>query len=356
VEVLTVEHVLSALYGLGIDDVVVEMDGPEVPIMDGSALPFVEAFRKAGIRDLDGTLKARTLRHPVAYAKEGVSITALPSNSLTITFGVKYDHAFLNSQYSRYRITPEVFLNELAPARTYSFRSWVEPLREKGLIKGGSLDNAILIDDDGVMNEEPLRFPDEFSRHKIADMLGNISMLGFPLHADIYAFRSGHLHNVQFLKQLKDQVSSAQVPIEAYEINDILKLMPHRYPFVLVDRILELSGDRVVGIKNVTINEPFFQGHFPGHPVMPGVLIVESMAQIGGFLLLHKVGDPEGKVVYFTRIENVKFRKIVTPGDQLKSVVRMVKFRKNLCIIRGEAFVGEDLVCEGTFTAMVLER
>lgn len=352
-EILTVEHLLSAAYGMGIDNMVVEIDGPEVPIMDGSAKPFVEAFKNAGVVDQPATSSPRTLRHPVRYEKDGVCITALPSDSLTITFGIQYDHPHLTSQYARFEITPEVFQNELAPARTYSFSEWVEPLKEKGLIKGGSLENAILIGEDGLINKEPLRFRDEFARHKIADMVGNLAMLGYPVHADIYAFKSGHLHNVQFLKKLRKEVAGLK---PAFEITDILKIMPHRYPFLLVDRILELDENRVVGIKNVTINEPFFEGHFPAHPIMPGVLIVESMAQVGGFLLLRKVDDPEGKVVYFTKIADVKFRKPVIPGDQLKSVVTMVKFKKNICIIKGESFVDNDLVCEGTLTAMVVKR
>jgi UDP-3-O-[3-hydroxymyristoyl] N-acetylglucosamine deacetylase/3-hydroxyacyl-[acyl-carrier-protein] dehydratase len=356
VEVLTVEHLLAASYGMGIDNLVVEMNGPEVPIMDGSAQPFVEAFRSAGIVELDEVSKPRALNSPLKYTSGDVSITAVPSGSLTIAFGIQYDHPYLFSQYARHEITPEAFSRELAPARTYSFREWVEPLREKGLIKGGSLENAILIGDKDIVNEEPLRFSDEFARHKIADMVGNIAMMGFPIAADIYAFKSGHLHNVEFLRLLKREMTESEAPYETFEIGEILRIMPHRYPFILVDRILELGEDRVVGIKNVTINEPFFQGHFPGHPVMPGVLIVESMAQIGGFLLLHKVDNPEGKVVYFTKIEDVKFRKVVTPGDQIRSVLKMIKFRKNLCIIKGQAFVGGDLVCEGMLTAMVVQR
>ncbi len=356
VEVLTVEHLLAASYGMGIDNLIVEMNGPEVPIMDGSALPFVEAFRSAGIAELDKILSPKALANPVKYTSGDVSISAVPSGALTISFGIQYDHPSLFSQYARHEITPETFLEELAPARTYVFKEWVEPLRGEGLIKGGSLENAILIGDEGIVNEEPLRFSDEFARHKVADMVGNIAMVGFPIIADIYAFKSGHLHNVEFLRLLKRELANSEVAYEAFEIGEILRIMPHRYPFILVDRILELGEDKVVGIKNVTINEPFFQGHFPGHPVMPGVLIVESMAQVGGFLLLHKVDNPEGKVVYFTKIEEVKFRKVVTPGDQLRSVLKMIKFRKNLCVMKGQAFVGNDLVCEGMLTAMVVER
>ena len=352
-EILTVEHLLSAAYGMEIDNMIVEVNGPEIPIMDGSAKPFVEAFMNAGAADQKNTCSPRALQHPVKYEKDGVCITALPSDSLTITFGIQYDHPHLLSQYVRFKITPEVFQNELAPARTYSFDEWVKPLRKKGLIKGGSLENAILIGENGLVNKEPLRFKDEFVRHKIADMIGNIAMLGYPVHADIYAFKSGHLHNVEFLKKLRKEVGGLK---PAFGIADILRIMPHRYPFLLVDRILELEENRVVGIKNVTINEPFFAGHFPGHPIMPGVLIVESMAQVGGFLLLHKVDQSDGKVVYFTKIADVKFRKPVTPGDQLRSVVTLVKYKKNLCVIKGKAFVGRDLVCEGTLTAMMVDK
>ena len=352
-EILTVEHLLSAVYGMEIDNMIVEVNGPEIPIMDGSAKPFVEAFKCAGVVDQKNTCSPRVLRHPVKYEKDGVNITAHPSDSLTITFGIQYDHPRLLSQYARFKITPEIFQNELAPARTYSFDEWVKPLRKKGLIKGGSLENAILIGKDGLVNKEPLRFKDEFARHKIADMVGNLAMLGYPVHADIYAFRSGHLHNVEFLKKLRKEVDGLK---PAFEIEDILRIMPHRYPFLLVDRILELEEKRVVGIKNVTINEPFFAGHFPGHPIMPGVLIVESMAQVGGFLLLHKVDHSDGKVVYFTKIADVKFRKPVTPGDQLRSVVTLVKYKKNLCVIKGKAFVDKDLVCEGTLTAMMVDK
>jgi UDP-3-O-[3-hydroxymyristoyl] N-acetylglucosamine deacetylase/3-hydroxyacyl-[acyl-carrier-protein] dehydratase len=354
-QVLTVEHLLSAAYGFEIDNMVVEVNGPEIPIMDGSSRPFIDMFLKSGVIEQEEKCRPVDLAGIVRYEKDGVSLLAVPSDRLSISFGIHYDHPYLSSQYARYEITPEIYESELAPARTYSFTEWVEPLKRKGLIKGGSLDSAVVLGPEGVVNKEPLRFKDEFARHKIADLVGNLAMLGFRLHADIYAFKSGHLHNVGFLKELEREVSGAKMD-PAFTMSDILKVMPHRYPFLLVDRILELEEGRVVGIKNVTINEPFFEGHFPGRPIMPGVLIVESMAQIGGFLLLHRVADPDAKVVYFRKIEDVKFRKPVVPGDQLRCVLTMTKFKNNLCVMEGQAFVGRDLVCEGTFTAMVIDR
>jgi UDP-3-O-[3-hydroxymyristoyl] N-acetylglucosamine deacetylase/3-hydroxyacyl-[acyl-carrier-protein] dehydratase len=354
-EIQSVEHLLSALYGLGVDNILVRVTGQELPILDGSALPYVKAFLKAGIEEQDVVRTEFRITSPLSYSKDGVEITAVPENELKVSFTIGYDHPFLQSQFASFSITPEVFLKEIAPARTYGFEEWVENLRAEGLIQGGSLENALVIGKAGLLNKSPLRFQDEFVRHKIGDLLGDLALLGVRVSGHIIAVKSGHETHIGFMKKLKEAVSMKDKS-NSFEIDEILKWMPHRYPFLMVDRILELRESQVTGIKNVTLNEPFFQGHFPGQPFMPGVLIVESMAQIGGFLLLHQVENPENKLVFFTSIEHVKFRRPVRPGDQLRSEMEMVKFRKGFCIIRGKAYVGDDIVAEGEFTAVIRDK
>jgi len=351
-EVMITEHVLAAIYGLGVDNLLVELDSSEPPVGDGSPLVFAQLLQKAGIASQGVPRQYKEIASPVHLIENGVALFALPSDSLRISFLIEYEHPMLRSQFASFDIDPETFLTELAPARTYCFLDWAQELRRKNLVRGGSLENAIVVGPEGILNPTPLRFPNEFVRHKVVDLLGDLALLGEPLRAHILAVKSGHAKNISFVRKLRQEVAVK----EAFDISEIERIMPHRYPILLVDKILELEKDRVVGIKNVTINEPFFEGHFPGHPIMPGVLIVEAMAQAGGFLLLHKVEDPEGKVVYITKIDKVKFRRPVKPGDQLRSELKMLKYKKGLCVMEGKAWVEDELVAEGEFTAVVVER
>jgi len=237
----------------------------------------------------------------------------------------------------------------------------IENLRSQGWIKGGRLENAVVVGDDGILNPEPLRFPDEFVRHKILDLLGDLFLLGGPLLGHVSAYRSGHQGHVAFIKHLKETLPlpgrRAGGPPEEWDITAIMDIMPHRYPFLLVDRILKLEdGESIEGIKNVTINEPFFQGHFPGHPIMPAVLIIEAMAQVGGLLLLNSVDNPSDKLMYFIGIDGAKFRRPVTPGDQLHFKLSLVKLRKGTAKMRGEAFVENQLVAEADLLATIVDR
>lgn len=349
--VQTVEHILAALYGMGVDNCVCEIDGDEVPALDGSVIGFVDLIKEASIVQQDKERKIRSLRKSVVYRDEEREIFALPYKNFCVSFYIDYGCPYPPPQYKSFIITPEVFEKEIAPARTYCFYSWIEEIRKKGLGMGGTLDNVLVIKDKGLINQTNLRFPDEFVRHKILDLIGDLSLLGCYVNSNILAFKAGHTANIKFTNLLKTQLG-----VTVFDIKEVERIMPHRYPFLLVDRIIELTDEMVVGIKNVTINEPFFQGHFPGHPIMPGVLIVESMAQVGGFLLLKKVNDPKDKVVYFLKIDKVKFRKPVVPGDTLRNELKLIKYKEGLCVMEGKAYVEDVVVCEGEFTAKVVER
>ncbi len=359
VKVHTVEHVLAAAAALGIDNLRVEMDNNEPPIIDGSSLPFFQKLREAGLVEQDAPRKYFDLPKVVSQAEEGVQLVANPWPTLRISFTIDFDHPVLKSQYASFDITPEIFERELAPARTFCLARDVEHLRSQGLIKGGSLESAVVIGEEGIENKEPLRYSDEFVRHKILDLLGDLTLLGMPLRAHVISIKSGHRSNVKFVREIKrlydDIERQKQGPV--FDIGAITQIMPHRYPFLLVDRILELEeGRRVVGIKNVTINEPFFPGHFPGRPVMPGVLIIEAMAQTGGFMLLHMVEDPEKKLLFFAGIDKVRFKKPVTPGDQLRFELTLESFKRGICKMTGRATVDGQLACEAELTAALVDR
>lgn len=354
IKIHTVEHVLAAIVGLGIDNLVMEVTSSEPPVADGSSLPFAEALLEIGIAEQKKAKNYHFIEHPVSFTEGDTQIVAIPSDTFSISFVIHYSNSFVGSQYIHLPINSDTFINEIARARTYCFEEDVEVLKSKGLIKGGSLENAIVISEKGILNEEPLRFPDEFVRHKVIDFLGDFALLGVPAGLRIVSLKSGHRSNVKFLQLLKKALRRRET--FQFDILRILDIMPHRYPFLLVDRIVELQDDRVVGIKNVTINEPFFQGHFPGHPIMPGVLIVEAMAQVGGFLLLHSVDEPDNKLVYFLGIDEVRFRKPVRPGDQLRFELNMLKFKGMICKMEGSAYVGENLVCEAKLLAKVVEK
>jgi UDP-3-O-[3-hydroxymyristoyl] N-acetylglucosamine deacetylase/3-hydroxyacyl-[acyl-carrier-protein] dehydratase len=257
------------------------------------------------------------------------------------------------------RITPEVFSKEIAPARTFALFEDVDRLREQGLIKGGSLENSVVVAEDHIMNEEPLRFPDEFVRHKILDFIGDLYLLGYPVRGRFIAVRSGHAANVKFIRELSEGLKRGKLTMEedrGLGLDMIQKIMPHRYPMLLVDRILELTEKRVVGIKNVTFNEPFFVGHFPGHPIMPAVLIIEAMAQVGGVLLLSTVDRPDDHLVYFMGIDSARFRKPVLPGDQVRFELELLKLRKPICKMRGEAYVDGEIVADAELWSRIVDR
>ena len=360
--------------------------------MDGSAAPFVDALLEAGIEDQDADKRFFEIIEPLSYSEpeRGVDLVVTPSTDLRITFMVDYNNPALGTQYTSLVSLEREFVKEFAPARTFCFLSEVEALKGAGLIKGGSTDNAVVISDakdgqdevdrickaldidgdvfvgeTGIINDVPLRFPNEPVRHKALDLLGDLYLVGAPIKGHILAARSGHKANVALARQIralqkknkireKFQKGSADVYMD---ISGVLEIMPHRYPFLLIDRIIDIVPDKhVTALKNVTINEPFFQGHFPGHPIMPGVLIIESMAQAGGVLLLNAIEDPQKKVVYFMSLNNVKFRKPVLPGDQLRLELEMHSFRRNTCKMSGEAWVGDNVAASADFMAMVVDR
>ena len=365
----TVEHVLAAVTAAGIDDIVIEMDGPEPPILDGSAGPFFTALREAGLASLEGEPEILTLSEPVRIIDGESVYEAFPADGLDLDVTIEFPHLSIGRQSMRLCVTADSFDAELANARTFGFVHEVEWLRSRGLIKGASLDNAIVLDEKEVVSG-PLRWPDEFVRHKTMDCIGDLALTGARVRARIIAVKPSHRGTVTLVRELrragsiqsgngkKTRMSQAEPGKKGvYDIEDIMRVLPHRYPFLLVDRILEIEENkRVVGIKNVTINEPFFQGHFPGHPIMPGVLIVEAMAQVGGMLLLGTLEEPDTKVVYFMSIDNIKFRKPVRPGDQLVFEVEMVQVRGKIAKTRGVARVDGEVVAEAEMAAMVRDR
>jgi UDP-3-O-[3-hydroxymyristoyl] N-acetylglucosamine deacetylase/3-hydroxyacyl-[acyl-carrier-protein] dehydratase len=352
----TVEHVLAAVAGLRVDDVTIEMSAAEPPILDGSARPFLDALVGAGITEHAGTPSELRLAECVRVVDGDSVYVARPAEGFELEVSIDYPHPMIGAQTGKWRVTEEVFSRELAGARTFGFMHEVEMLRAKGLIKGASTQNAIVLDEAGLV-DTALRWPDEFLRHKALDCVGDLALTGCRVHAHISAHKPSHRGTVTLVRELIANSKKATKEARVIEIDQIMKILPHRYPFLLVDRIIELEEQkRVVGIKNVTINEPFFQGHFPGHPIMPGVLIVEAMAQVGGVLLLGTVDDPETKVVYFMSLDNIKFRRPVKPGDQLRFEVEMVQLRGKVCRIKGEAKVDGVVVCEAEMAAMVRDK
>lgn len=362
VSVHTVEHVLAAVGGLEVDDLIVELDGPEPPIGDGSAGPFVELLRRAGIAQQPGTVHYFRLDGPVRVTDGDSRYEAHPADDLQLDVSIDFAHPLVGRQSGRFVVTPDVFERELAGARTFGFAREVDALRGRGLIRGGTTQSAIVLDEGGVV-DNTLRWPDEFVRHKALDCVGDLALAGGRIRARVVAERPSHRGTVLLVRAIVAAAgnggSSKTVPKEktVYGIEEIMRVLPHRYPFLLVDRILELEqGKRVVGLKNVTINEPFFQGHFPGHPIMPGVLIIEAMAQVGGMLLLGAIPEPENKVVYFTSLNNVKWRRPVKPGDQLRFELQLLQVRGTMAKMSGIARVDGEVVAEAEMGAMVREK
>lgn len=362
-KVHTVEHILAALSGLCIDNLYIDIDSDEPPEpRDGSCAPIVEGLLKASLENQGIPAKLLRITSPVSYSENGVELYALPYRGFKVSFTIEYKNPHIGVQYASFDIDPNVFEKEIAPARTFVLWSDVEMLKAQGLIKGGSLENAIAVDEKGIVNDEPLRFGNEFVRHKILDLLGDLSLVGAAIEGHIIAVKSGHKCNLAFAKllaaELRNQERSAVSLSQGFwDINMIQRIMPHRYPFLLVDRILKLEDQkRVVGIKNVTINEPFFVGHFPGHPIMPAVLIIEAMAQVGGILLLSSVDEPQKYLVYFIGIDNAKFRKPVVPGDQIRFELEMLSLRKRFCKMRGVASVDGKVVAEADLLSSIVDR
>jgi UDP-3-O-[3-hydroxymyristoyl] N-acetylglucosamine deacetylase / 3-hydroxyacyl-[acyl-carrier-protein] dehydratase len=352
VSVHTVEHVLAAVAGLGIDDLLIELDAAEPPIMDGSAAPFVSALREAQLCEHAGEPVVLRLRRPVRVVDGESVYEAHPAPSLELDVTIEFPHPLIGRQQGRYAVTTATFESELAAARTFGFVREVEGLRAAGLIKGASTANAVVLDEVGLVDTE-LRWADEFVRHKAMDCVGDLALAGGRLRARIVADRPSHRGTILLVRAMADALTRETTVLE---IEDIMKVLPHRYPFLLVDRIVEVEENRVVGIKNVTINEPFFQGHFPGHPIMPGVLIIEAMAQVGGMLLMGSVPDPGSKVVYFTSLNDVKWRRPVRPGDQLRFELTLLQVRGMMCKMRGVARVDGEIVAEADMGAMVRDR
>jgi UDP-3-O-[3-hydroxymyristoyl] N-acetylglucosamine deacetylase/3-hydroxyacyl-[acyl-carrier-protein] dehydratase len=349
----TVEHVLAAVHALELDDLLISLDGPEPPIMDGSAGAFFDALQRAGLELHPGCVWTGRLTAPVRVEDGDSVYEAQPSESLELDVSIDFPHPLIGRQRFTQVITAATFAKELAWARTFGFVREVEPLRSRGLIRGASTQNAVVLDETGVV-ENTLRSPDEFVRHKMMDCVGDLALAGLRLKARVVAHKPSHRGTVLFVRALLASLAQESAVLG---IEEIMKVLPHRYPFLLVDRILEIEPQkRVVGIKNVTINEPFFQGHFPGHPIMPGVLIVEAMAQVGGMLLLGAIPDPASKVVYFTSLNNVKWRRPVKPGDQLRFELDLLQVRGSMCKMQGVAKVDGEVVCEAEMSAMVRDR
>ncbi|MFO7652274.1 MAG: UDP-3-O-acyl-N-acetylglucosamine deacetylase [Candidatus Krumholzibacteriia bacterium] len=361
--VRTVEHVLASLVGAGVTNCYLDLDGPEPPVVGcGSGLPYLELIDRAGLLDQGLPNTYYKIPQETRLRSGQVEISAVPDDAFRLSFHVEYDDPLIGMQEAGYRIRPRTFRSEIAPARTFVMRSDVDGLRRSGLAQGGSLENALVFEGGRLAEGQELRFRDEPVRHKILDLLGDLALLGMPIQGHVRAVRSGHRLNVEFVRRLaaSERRMARIYPPRApghWDISTVMEIMPHRFPFLLVDRIIELeSGRRVVGLKNVTINEPFFHGHFPGHPIMPAVLIVEAMAQTGGVLLLSSVEDPDGKLVYFSGIDQARFRRPVVPGDQLRLELELVKLRGTLCKMKGAAYVGDEKVAEADLMSSMVDR
>lgn len=383
----TVEHLLAAIVGLQIDNILIQIDGEEIPILDGSSKYFIECLEKCGLKTQDAARKYIEISEKITYNDEenNVEISIYPHNDYRITSMVDYNSEILGSQhYTLNQISN--FKKDVSDARTFCFLHEIEDLFKKNLIKGGDLDNAIVIvdkvidekklkeisqllgkknikvDKQGILNHIKLKYNNEPARHKLLDIVGDLALVGRPIKGHIIAARPGHKSNIEFAKILKNFVKKRNINAPKYDpnqkpvfdINGVKNIMKHRYPFLLVDKITYLDESEVVGVKNVTVNEDFFNGHFPGNPVMPGVLQIEALAQVGGILVMNSIDEPEKHIPYLAGIENFRFRKMVNPGDTLVMRLRLIApIKRGIAKMKAEAFVGNNLVSEGNMTATI---
>jgi UDP-3-O-[3-hydroxymyristoyl] N-acetylglucosamine deacetylase / 3-hydroxyacyl-[acyl-carrier-protein] dehydratase len=378
VKIHTVEHVLAALAGYGIDNAVIELDANEPPISDGSSREFCKIIREAGIAPQAEKREIYSPTEPIELETGETTMTLFPDDNFRITC-TSADKKGRFTQFYSTEITPKIWERELSHARTFCFYEEIEHLIQNNLIKGGSLENAIVIRDDAVLTTEPMRYPEEFVRHKMLDIIGDLSLLGRPIHGHLMAVKPNHAANCEFVRQIvtrmnrplrtaqafgppptvsKNKEEQKNMLLETMAQNgeldtaQIMQILPHRYPFLMVDRVIKIDGNRITAVKNITINEPYFQGHFPGHPIMPGVLQLEAMAQVAGILTLRQA-ENLGQLAYFMAAENVKWRKPVMPGDVLVIEVELTKSRGKIGKAKGVCKVGNEIVSEAEVTFML---
>jgi UDP-3-O-[3-hydroxymyristoyl] N-acetylglucosamine deacetylase/3-hydroxyacyl-[acyl-carrier-protein] dehydratase len=374
-KILTVEHVLAAFAGRGIDNAIVELDANEPPIADGSAREYVKMIHAAGVAPQDEPREVFRLTAPISYQKDETNISVFPHDGLKITC-TSADAKGRFTQFFSVEVTPDSWEHELSNARTFCFFEEIEYLIKNGLIKGGSLENAVVIRDDAILTTEPLRYPEEFVRHKILDIIGDLSLVGCPIGGHVVAVKPSHSANCEVARQIAQQWRKpleaaqsfappppSQAQGETVVIRDgeeldtdrLMKVLPHRYPFMMVDKIIKIQGNKIIGIKNVTINEPYFQGHFPNQPIMPGVLQLEAIAQVAGVMMLRQA-ENFGKLAYFMSAESVRWRKPVRPGDTLVIDVELTKSRGKVGKAKGTCLVNGEIVSEAEVTFMLFAR
>ncbi|MCC6572614.1 MAG: UDP-3-O-[3-hydroxymyristoyl] N-acetylglucosamine deacetylase [Planctomycetes bacterium] len=360
VEVHTVEHVLSALYGCGVDNAIIELSAAEPPAGDGSAKAFTDMIDQSGVAELAAEAVVFTPTAPLAFSEGKATLSCIPggdAKTLAVEYVLDYGVPHLPLMRCGYAITPDVYRKEVGPARTFCLEEEAKALQAMGFGKGANTKNTLVVGKTGVL-ENTLQFKDEFCRHKLLDVVGDLAVTGLRLNAQLTALRSGHSLNQKMAKAIRAQYDAAKTKpsgVGALDIQGVLKVAPHRYPFLMVDRVLECEGTHVVGIKNVTYNEPCFAGHFPGRPIFPGVLQIEALAQVGGLLVLRKP-EHAGKLAFFTSVDEVKFRRLVVPGDQLMLEAELLRDRRGFAEIKARATVDGELCCEGLLKFMVVDE